>query len=154
MLAKYDSLSVSTPWAYKTYREQCGHTFLDLCQDFHKTQTLEERKSRVHADKMIEAVSEKNAVKVGTRLYNDLEKVVMPAREKDTQLKAAMTDLSKQKGGLGTMMSGSGPTVFTLTDSLVQAGAIQRDIRSHFNDPDLLVLIAPFNDHGIVVQPL
>lgn len=150
VLAKYTSLSVSTPWAYKTYREQFGHTYLDLSNP----QTLEERKNRVHADKMIEAVSEKSAIKVGTRLSNDLEKVVLPAHEKVTQLKSVMADISKKSGGLGTMMSGSGPTVFTLTDSLVQAGAIQRDIRSHFNDSDLQVLIAPFNDHGIVVQPV
>lgn len=151
VLAKYTSLSVSTPWAYKSYREQFGHTYLDLSSS---SQTLEERRSRVHAGKMIEAVSEKNAVKIGKHLYNDLEKVVLPAHEKVVQLKSVMADISKRHGGLGTMMSGSGPTVFSLTEELVQAGNIQREVRSHFNDLDLQVHIAPFTSHGVVIKPL
>ena len=154
VLAKYNSLSVSTPWAYKSYREQFGHTYIDLSNPQASAQTLEARKSRVRADKMIEAVAAKNAVKVGKHLYNDLEKVVLPAHDQVSKLKSVMTSLSANHNGLGTMMSGSGPTVFSLTDSLVKAGNIQRDVRSHFNDPDLQVLIAPFTSHGIVVQPL
>ncbi|MGD1900277.1 MAG: hypothetical protein ACFB16_25470 [Phormidesmis sp.] len=84
---------------------------------------------------------------------NDLEKVVLPAYPKVTQLKATMADIARDRGGLGTMMSGSGPTVFTLTDNLVQAGTIQREVRSHFNDPDLKVYVAPFATHGIVARP-
>lgn len=150
VLAKYESISVSTPWAYKTYRSEFGHTYLDLKD----SATLEERRGRFHADKMIEAISAQDAQKVGACLSNDLEKEVLPAHSKVTQLKATMADISKNHGGLGTMMSGSGPTVFTLTDDLVQAGTIQREVRSHFNDPDLKVYVAPFTAHGIIVKPV
>ena len=87
VLAKYESLSVSTPWAYKTYRSEFGHTYLD-CKD---SATLEERRGRVHNAKMLKANS-------------------------------------------------------------AQAGTIQRDVRSHVNDPDLKVYVAPFTAHGIVVK--
>ncbi|MEO1386847.1 MAG: 4-(cytidine 5'-diphospho)-2-C-methyl-D-erythritol kinase [Cyanobacteria bacterium J06634_6] len=150
VLAKYESTSVSTPWAYKTYRAEFGHTYQDLSSPI----SLEDRRSRIHAGKMIEAVSAKNAVKVGAQLHNDLEKVVLPANPKVNQLKDTMADIAKGHGGLGTMMSGSGPTVFTLTDNLVQAGTIQREVRSHYNDPDLKVYVAPFTSHGIVVKPV
>ena len=150
VLAKYESTSVSTPWAYKAYRAEFGHTYKDLSSPI----SLEDRRSRIHAGKMIEAVSAKNAVKVGKQLHNDLEKVVLPANPKVNQLKETMADIAEGHGGLGTMMSGSGPTLFTLTDNLVQAGTIQREVRSHYNDPDLKVYVAPFTSHGIVVKPV
>ncbi|MGD1900278.1 MAG: 4-(cytidine 5'-diphospho)-2-C-methyl-D-erythritol kinase [Phormidesmis sp.] len=61
VLAKYESTSVSTPWAYQTYRAEFEHTYLNL-DNF---ATLEERRSRIHAGKMVEAVSAQNAAKVG-----------------------------------------------------------------------------------------
>ena len=34
VLAKYRSLEVSTPWAYKTYRQQFGSTYIQDSQQF------------------------------------------------------------------------------------------------------------------------
>ena len=88
----------------------------------------------------------------GTHLHNDLEKVVLPAHPKVTQLKSSMAEIAQTNGGIGTMMSGSGPTVFSLTETLEAAEAVKQEVRSRFNDPDLKVFVAPFTSHGIVTK--
>ncbi|NEP63112.1 MAG: 4-(cytidine 5'-diphospho)-2-C-methyl-D-erythritol kinase, partial [Symploca sp. SIO2G7] len=106
VLAKYESLSVSTPWAYKTYRAN----FSDRYADISDSDTLQERQQRVHAGPMVAAIHHQDGADIGVHLYNDLERVVLPAHEKVRQLRDRMASY----GGLGTMVSGSGPTVFTL----------------------------------------
>jgi len=148
-LAKYSSISVSTPWAYKTYRQAFEHTYLPL----NNQASLEERRSRVHSGPILQAISAHNPVAIGQQLHNDLEKVVLPAHPKVTELKSLMTTATEKAGGLGTMMSGSGPTVFSLTQTEEQATAIAQAIRSQTNDPDLQIHVAPFTIHGIEIQP-
>ena len=140
VLAKYNSLSVSTPWAYKTYRQQFSETYLDLANAV----TLTERQQHIHSGPMVQAIAEKNCADVGQYLYNDLEKVVLPAHEPVAQLKATMAC-----GGIGTLMSGSGPTVFTLTETLTAAEAVRDQVRSQIPTPDLSLWIAPISSTGI-----
>ncbi len=149
VLGKYNSLSVSTPWAYKTYRQQFEQTYLDISD---RSSTAEKR-DHVHSGKMIEAIAASNVVKIGTCLHNDLEKVVLPAHPKVSRLKAVMTTAAKDNSALGTLMSGSGPTVFTLTSTRPQADAIWQSVRQQINDTDLQLYIAPFTTHGIVTEP-
>ncbi|MGC1309245.1 MAG: 4-(cytidine 5'-diphospho)-2-C-methyl-D-erythritol kinase [Phormidesmis sp.] len=144
VLAKYDSLSVSTPWAYKAYRQQFEHTYLRLKDPAN----LEERQARVHSGKMVRAIGEQNATAIGTHLHNDLEKVIAPAHPQVAQLKEIMVAAAGQQG-LGTMMSGSGPTVFTLCDTPVQAQAILKAVRRQVTNSDLQLYIAPFTSQGI-----
>ena len=148
VLAKYESISVSTPWAYKTYRQQFAHTYLPLDD----RATLAERRARVHSSDMLKSIGARNATAIGTHLHNDLEKVVLPAHPKVTQLKSSMAEIAQTNGGIGTMMSGSGPTVFSLTETLEAAEAVKQEVRSRFNDPDLKVFVAPFTSHGIVTK--
>ncbi len=148
VLAKYNSISVSTPWAYKTYRQQFEHTYLNLSDRVN----LIERRDRVHSGKMIEAIAAGNTTQIGTRLHNDLEKVVLPAHPKVSQLKETMAQAAKNHSGLGTMMSGSGPTVFTLTATRQQADAIRQSVRQQISDTDLALHVAPFTAHGIVAK--
>lgn len=149
ILAKYTSISVSTPWAYQAYRKEFQHTYLPL----NDAASLQERRSRVHSGPMLKAISAQDSAAIGHHLHNDLEKVVLPAHPKVTQLKALMTKATAEVGGLGTLMSGSGPTVFSLTESVEQAQAIAQTIRTQTNDPDLQINVAPFTDHGIETQP-
>jgi len=148
VLAKYESISVSTPWAYKTYRQQFAHTYLPLDD----RATLAERRARVHSSDMLKSIGARNATAIGTHLHNDLEKVVLPAHPKVTQLKSSMAEIAQTNGGIGTMMSGSGPTVFSLTETVEQAEVVKQEIRSRFNNPDLKVFVAPFTSHGIVTK--
>ncbi|MEO0705953.1 MAG: 4-(cytidine 5'-diphospho)-2-C-methyl-D-erythritol kinase [Cyanobacteria bacterium J06649_5] len=145
VLAKYASISVSTPWAYKAYRQQFERTYLPLAD----TDNLAERKARVHSGKMVKAISSHDLATIGQELSNDLEKVVLPAHPKVTQLKAVMTAASQQHSGLGTMMSGSGPTVFSLCETAERAQAILRAVRDKISDPDLQLFAVPFSSHGI-----
>ncbi|MEL6160120.1 MAG: 4-(cytidine 5'-diphospho)-2-C-methyl-D-erythritol kinase [Cyanobacteria bacterium J06554_11] len=149
VLAKYKSISVSTPWAYKTYRQQFGHTYASI----DGSASLEERRSRLHSSEIVKAVSALDASAIGNYLHNDLEKVVLPAHPKVDQLKATMTSAVIQAGGLGTMMSGSGPTVFSLAETEAQAEAIAQAVRTQHSDSDLQLYIAPFSTQGVSMMP-
>ena len=144
VLAKYNSISVSTPWAYQTYRQQFENAYVAL----HDQATLEERRSRVHSGEMVKAIHCKTIADIGTHLHNDLEKVVLPAHPKVTELKQKLATITEQVG-LGALMSGSGPTVFALAETDAQAQQIAADVRSHFSDPDLRIHVVPFTAHGI-----
>ena len=56
------------------------------------------------------AIAQKDRSKIGQLLHNDIEKVALPVYPQVLQLREAF----ESAGVLGTMMSGSGPTVFAL----------------------------------------
>lgn len=139
VLAKYGAEFVSTPWAYKTYRAEYGTTYLADAQSW------QARQSQVRSGEMVRAVAQRDASALGQYLYNDFEKIVLPAHPKTAVLKATMADL----GGLGTLMSGSGPSVFTLAESEAEAEALAARLREALPDPDLGVWTARFVSGGV-----
>lgn len=141
VLAKYRSLSVSTVWAYQTYRQQFGHTYPT------DHSSLAGRRQRVHSGPMVAAITHRDSTAIGQLLHNDLEKVVLPAHPQVAQLRGEMARLSP----LGAMMSGSGPTVFGLADSLAQANTIQAELRAAIPDPDLDLWVSQCVAGGIQV---
>lgn len=141
VLAKYRSLAVSTVWAYKTYRQQFGSAYLCAPDD------LECRRQKIHSGAMVSAIAQRNGRQIGQQLYNDLEKVVLPTHPQVLQLRETFHQL----GTLGTMMSGSGPTVFALVESPEQANQIHQQVRERITDPDLELWVAKFNPTGIQV---
>ncbi|MBF2029328.1 MAG: 4-(cytidine 5'-diphospho)-2-C-methyl-D-erythritol kinase [Oscillatoriales cyanobacterium C42_A2020_001] len=141
VLAKYRSLSVSTPWAYKTYRQKFGESYLKEPHD------LQQRLQQVHSGPMIAAIAHRDSVEIGRLLYNDLEKVVLPAHPNV----AALRDTFQQFQPLGAMMSGSGPTVFALLNSREQANQMKQAVASKTTDPDLDLWVAEFRPCGIQV---
>ena len=145
VLAKYSSLSVSTPWAYKTYRQQFQATY----QPIDSRASLAERQARIRSSTMVKALRDLNPPTIGNHLHNDLEKVVLPAHPKVAQLRATMTAAAAVQGGLGTVMSGSGPTVFTLCEMPKQAEAIAQTIRQQISDSDLQLFVTPFTAYGL-----
>ena len=56
-----------------------------------------------------------------------------------------------QAGGMGTMMSGSGPTVFTLCQSEAEAKQVFDKVRESIPDPDLGIWLTKFTSSGIKV---
>lgn len=134
VLAKSPTLSVSTPWAYQAYRQVFSDTYRDV-QTAGKTQ-----QERLHSSPMMAAIAQQNGAAIGRHLHNDLEKVVLPAHPEVAAIRTAMTEA----GGLGTLMSGSGPTLFTLTDSRAEAEAIAQHLRSRYSESDLGLWVAPF----------
>ncbi|RZM82336.1 4-(cytidine 5'-diphospho)-2-C-methyl-D-erythritol kinase [Leptolyngbya iicbica] len=133
VLAKSPTLSVSTPWAYKSYRQAFADNYLDVAT---ASQT---RKAQLHASPMMAAIAHQDGPAIGQHLYNDLEKVVLPAHP---DVKAMKTTLASC-GGLGTLMSGSGPTLFTLTASQAAAEGIVQQMRSHYSEAELGLWVAP-----------
>jgi 4-diphosphocytidyl-2-C-methyl-D-erythritol kinase len=143
ILAKYRNLSVSTPWAYQTYRQQFGHTYSS------DPNTLEQRAKRVHSGALIQAIAHQDVSKIGQLIYNDLEKVVLPAENLVSELKSAFLRCNP----VGTMMSGSGPTVFALAESKAHAEAIQTQLKQIIPHPELDTWTAEFCSQGIHVNP-
>lgn len=133
LLGKHRNLSVSTPWAYQTYRQQFGQTYADLTQSPHP-----------HSGAIVAAIVHKDSQAIAQHLSNDLEKVVLPAHPQVADLRNQM-----QAGAIGAMMSGSGPTVFSLTDSRTAAEAMRSRLVGEF--PDVDFWIAPFTPTGIRV---
>ncbi len=141
VLGKYHSLEVSTPWAYTTYRQEFGHEYAP------NPTSLADRSDCVHSGDLVQAIVAKDTVKIGQLLYNDLEKVVLPAYPLVSQLRTEF----QHHSNLGTMMSGSGPTVFSLANSREQAEAIYHQVRAAIPNPDLELFVARFCDRGVSI---
>jgi 4-diphosphocytidyl-2-C-methyl-D-erythritol kinase len=141
VLAKHRNLGVSTPWAYQTYRQQYSSSYVS------DPQSLKQRSARVHSGGLVNAIAHKDAAKIGQSLHNDLEKVVLPKYPQVQQLR----DEFEKAGVLGTMMSGSGPSVFALTETRTQAELVQQQVATAINDPDVDFFLAQFNPTGIKV---
>lgn len=142
ILAKYSNLSVSTPWAYNGYRKKFNHLYIS---DSH---VINQRTHQIHSGDLVKAISQRNSQQIGALLYNDLEKVVLP---EFTTVKA-LIDAFKAKNVLGSMMSGSGPTVFALCDNQTQAEAITSEVQQTINDPNLNCWVAKMCPHGIITH--
>ncbi|UBF26433.1 4-(cytidine 5'-diphospho)-2-C-methyl-D-erythritol kinase [Kovacikia minuta CCNUW1] len=141
ILAKFRSLSVSTPWAYQTYRKKFSTSYLKDSTD------LELRRQQVHSGPMLNAIAHHNSVKIGQLLHNDLEKVVLPEFPEVLRLRETFQRL----GVLGTMMSGSGPTVFALVESEEKAHQIKEQVKREIANPDLDLWVTKFAKAGIQV---
>lgn len=139
ILAKYERLAVSTPWAYQTYRQKFQDTYLSSPEEFHS------RRQQVSSGSLVRAIAHKQHRDIGKFIHNDLEKVVLPEYPLVAELKAVLSDL----GGLGTMMSGSGPTVFSLCPSQEAAETMVKKAQEILVAPDLKFWIAPIANTGI-----
>ncbi|NET00198.1 MAG: 4-(cytidine 5'-diphospho)-2-C-methyl-D-erythritol kinase [Sphaerospermopsis sp. SIO1G1] len=143
VLAKYTSLEVSTPWAYKTYRQVFGSSYI------RDTEDLLARAHAVHSEEIVKAVLNQDAVKISQKMHNDLEKVVLPAYPKVL----ALRDLfSSQAEVLGTMMSGSGPSVFGIVESKEQGEIVKEKIRAAIPDDDLELFVTKTIKNGIQIS--
>lgn len=142
VLAKYRSLEVSTPWAYKTYRQLFGINYI---QD---SEGLAARATAFHSEAMVKAILSKNTTKIVQELHNDLEKVVLPAYPQVLQLRELF---ASQAGVLGTMMSGSGPSVFAVVESQAQGEIVKQRVGEAIPDEDLELFVTRTIKHGIKI---
>ena len=143
VLAKYENLGVSTPWAYQTYRQQYSNTYIS------DAEKIESRASQLRSGPLVTAIKQQDEREVGRLIQNDLEKVVFPKHPQVEQLKQAFA----QRDVLGTMMSGSGPTVFALCETKASAIAVEKEVREQINDPQLKFWITKFSTTGITIKP-
>ncbi|ANV85117.1 4-(cytidine 5'-diphospho)-2-C-methyl-D-erythritol kinase [Picosynechococcus sp. PCC 7003] len=139
VLAKYSNIAVSTPWAYQTYRAQFGEHYL---QD---AASWDARMKQIHSGGLIKAIQQKNIQAIARELYNDLEKVVLPEFPQVQQLR----DCFAKHGAIGTMMSGSGPSVFAICETLEQAQTLKTQVAQELNDPALDLWVTQIASPGI-----
>ena len=139
VLAKYANISVSTPWAYQTYRQQYSDTYVS------DSAGIKSRTKKVHSSPLLTAIAHQDRQKIGKSIHNDLEKVVLPEYPQVAELKAAFA----AQNVLGTMMSGSGPTVFALCESEQQAIALKQQVRTQIWDPQLKFWVTKLATSGI-----
>lgn len=142
ILAKHRNLYVSTAWAYQTYRQQYEETYLE------QPETLELGRKQAHSADLVSAIAQQDYTKIGQLLHNDLEKVVFPSYPEVEALKLAFQE---QEGVLGTLMSGSGPTVFTLCSSPTAAKQVVEAVKAKMNDPAIEFWITQLTSTGIEV---
>ncbi|BAQ64147.1 4-(cytidine 5'-diphospho)-2-C-methyl-D-erythritol kinase [Geminocystis sp. NIES-3709] len=140
ILAKYNNLGVSTPWAYNTYREQYNHLY--VCDG----QGIKQRTHAVHSGNLVKAILKRNSEEIGALLYNDLEKVVLP----EYPFVSALITAFKKENVLGAMMSGSGPTVFALCATEQIATSIADIVEKNINDSNLSFWVTQMCPHGII----
>jgi 4-diphosphocytidyl-2-C-methyl-D-erythritol kinase len=136
VLAKFRNLSISTAWSYQTYRQQFSSSYC-------AAEDLDCRRERLHS------IAQKDRSKIGQLLHNDLEKVALPVYPQVLQLREAF----ESAGVLGTMMSGSGPTVFALAESQERAEEVQEMVKSAIASPDLDFWVTKFSNTGIRIVP-
>lgn len=141
VLAKYDNISVSTPWAYKTYRQQYSNSYVS------DPEGVKSRTNQVHSSPLLKAIAHKNSAEIGKLIYNDLEKVVLPEHPQVAELKSAFA----AQDVLGVMMSGSGPTVFALCQSEDKAIAVQQQVKQQISNPQLNFWVTKFSSSGIQI---
>jgi 4-diphosphocytidyl-2-C-methyl-D-erythritol kinase len=141
VLAKHRSLEVSTPWAYQTYRQQFGACYLN------DSPAQRARSREIHASPLVQAINHRHGEQIAQGLHNDLEKVVLPHYAPVAALRQAL----ETAGGLGTMMSGSGPTVFTLCRDQAEAEQIKAIASQAIHNPDVDFWITHTVNHGIQV---
>ncbi|BFM38155.1 4-(cytidine 5'-diphospho)-2-C-methyl-D-erythritol kinase [Synechocystis sp. LKSZ1] len=141
VLAKDQTLAVPTPWAYQTYRQQFQTQYLPAGTP----QRIRARE--IHAGPLVQAIQKRDAMAIALGLHNDLEKVVLPHYPGVANLRQVLAEA----GGLGTMMSGSGPTVFTFCASQESAEQVKATAESHLANPNVQFWLARLIGHGIQV---
>ena len=138
VLGKYRSLSVSTAWAYQTFRHQYRSSYVS------DAEAIENSKQRVYSGPMVSAIAHQNSRQIGHLLHNDLERVVLPKYPQVQRLREEFQQL-----GCAAMMSGSGPTVFALTKSQAQAQQVLEAVKIAIPDPDLDLWVSQFTPSSI-----
>ena len=141
VLAKHDNISVSTAWAYKTYRQQYSDTYVS------DADKVNYRNVKVHSGALVNAITNNNSREIGKAIYNDLEKAVLPQYPQIAALKSAFAS----QDILGTMMSGSGSTVFALCESKEKAIAVEQQVKSQLNDPHLNFWVTKLTNNGVQI---
>ncbi len=133
-ICKPRQISISTAWAYQTFR----------AENLIATSPI---KDQHYSSQMLAAIAtneDDNYGRIGRLLYNDLERVVLPAYPELAALKASL-----QQDSFGALMSGSGSTVFAIAQDLDHASRIADAIGDAYEDMDIWVtstLIAGIQD--------
>lgn len=141
LLGKFANISVSTPWAYQTYRHTQGARY---------AQTPAQQEQKRHqggSPELLQALHQKNIPALAQALHNDFEAIVLSEYPLVAQLRQAFLG----RGAIAAMMSGSGPTVFAIVESMAQARVIKTQVEAQFAEHPLDLWIAETCTHGVKI---
>ncbi|PSP19033.1 MAG: 4-(cytidine 5'-diphospho)-2-C-methyl-D-erythritol kinase [Cyanobacteria bacterium QS_8_64_29] len=139
VIAKHRNLSVSTAWAYCRYRERFGNEYCRNPQD------ARARAQRVHSGALVSAIAQQDGAQIGQRLHNDFERIVLDEFPQVAQLR----DAFERQATLGSLISGSGPAVFALCESLEEAARVRQAVADELADPELEFWTSQLSSAGI-----
>ena len=142
LLVKDPLASVSTPWAYKLFREINESKYLTKESEFEK-----KRNSLRHSDWIAEFKNDPSSFM--PPLYNDLQQVVSP---KVSSVQRTLKSLGKMPCALTYAMSGSGPSCFALYENISTLRIDLEENKSLFEDAGLNTWVCEFVDKGIAFQ--
>ncbi len=133
LLAKPKHLGVSTAWAYQAFRS--------------RSLGLEAAAIPSTLPQMLAALSRQDPSALAKSLRNDLEQPVLAEHAIVGELRQSILSA----GALGSLMSGSGPSVFGIMPSLELATQARDTLRRQFQNVDFWV--TQFAPTGILLEP-
>ena len=139
ILVKDPSIQVSTPVAYKKYKEQYGQSYFKDERDFEISRNILRSTNWSDQDLFYNRIE----------LQNDLQKTVCPmAPEVDKSLKI----LSSLPGSRLVSMSGSGPSCFALFPNYEDANKVLKDHIHEFERAGLSAWACSMMSNGVQLQ--
>ncbi|WP_413677785.1 4-(cytidine 5'-diphospho)-2-C-methyl-D-erythritol kinase [Prochlorococcus sp. MIT 0916] len=118
VLVKDPSIQVSTPVAYKSYKQKYGDSYLENDRDF------EIKRNMIRSNDW----SDRSLFDKRKEIQNDLQKIVRPMTP---EVEKSLNILSRLPGSRLVSMSGSGPSCFALFENYNQANKV---LKEHFNE--------------------
>ena len=139
ILVKDPSIQVSTPIAYKKYKEQYGHTYLVDNRDY------EIRRNEIRSIDW----SDQSLFDNRTEIQNDLQKTVCPM---SPEVKKSLKILSSLPGSRLVSMSGSGPSCFALFPNYEDANKVLNDHLYDFERAGLSAWACSMMSNGVQLE--
>ncbi len=139
ILVKDPSIQVSTPFAYKTYKEQYGESYLEDENDF------EIKRNMIRSTDW----SDQDLLVNRKKIQNDLQKSIRPMTlEVDKSLKI----LSNLPGSFLVSMSGSGPSCFALFQNYDLANKVLTENVTEFERAGLSAWACSMTSNGVQLR--
>ena len=139
ILVKDPSIQVSTPFAYKKYKEKYGHTYLKEEYDFE----LKRKMIRLND------WSDNDLLRNRIKIQNDLQKIIQPMTLEVEKSLKILSDLPESKL---VSMSGSGPSCFALFPNYEVANNVLNDHLNEFESAGLSAWACSMSSNGVELE--
>ncbi len=136
ILVKDPSIQVSTPVAYKKFKEEYGHSYLKDETDFEIKRNIIRSKDW----------SDQSLFNNRSEIQNDLQKIVCPI---SPEVEKSLKLLSGLPGARLASMSGSGPSCFALFSNYDEANKVLKDHSNEFESAGLSAWACSMMTNGV-----
>ena len=139
ILVKDPSVQVSTPFAYKSYKKQYGHSYLEDHRDF------EIKRNIIRSNDW----SDQSFLDNRQEIQNDLQKIVRPMTP---EVEKSLNILSRLPDSRLVSMSGSGPSCFALFQNYNQANKVLKEHVNEFERAGLSAWACSMMSNGVQLR--